>query len=157
MPSGGHNRKPHLQAVREGNPGKRDIGDPVVLPPSALIEPDWSDLFPSEDDVAEEAGRLWKKLAPTLVRSVGLVGEQQVTLEEYCTAVARVRQNERALSREGMLISGAMGGQVKNPRTTVLNQYRATIRSLTGELGLSPASASRITRPESSNDDDPFD
>jgi hypothetical protein len=39
----------------------------------------------------------------------------------------------------------------------VLNQYRSHLRSLTGELGLSPASATRITRPESSDEDDPFD
>jgi P27 family predicted phage terminase small subunit len=104
-----------------------------------------------------DAANLWKQLAPTLARSVGLVGEQQVVLEDYCTTVARIRQGERAISREGMVIPGAMGGKVKNPWTTVLNQYRAHLRSLIGELGLSPASATRITRPESSDEDDPFD
>jgi P27 family predicted phage terminase small subunit len=99
----------------------------------------------------------WRQLAPTLARSVGLVGEQQVVLEDYCTTVARIRQGERAISREGMVIPGAMGGRVKNPWTTVLNQYRSHLRSLIGELGLSPASATRITRPESSDEDDPFD
>jgi P27 family predicted phage terminase small subunit len=157
MPSGGRNKKPALAVVREGNPGKRPVQDSAVLPPSALLEPDWAEMFPDDESVVAEASRQWRKLAPTLARSVGLVGEQQVTLEEYCVCVARIRQNERALSTEGMLISGAMGGQVKNPRTTVLNQYRSHLRSLTGELGLSPASATRITRPESSDDDDPFD
>lgn len=157
MATPGRKPKPQLQVVREGNPGKRPVADSVQLPPSALIEPDWAALFPDEVEVSTEASQQWRKLAPTLARSVGLVGEQQVTLEEYCTAVARIRQNERALSREGMLISGAMGGMVKNPRTTILNQYRTSIRSLTGELGLSPASATRITRPESSDDEDPFD
>ena len=154
MPRGGHNVKPALAVVKEGNPGKRPVKDSVVLPPSAVVEPDWSEL---EESVANEASMLWRKLAPTLVRSVGLVGEQQVTLEEYVLTVARIRQGERAIARDGMVVPGAMGGVVKNPWTTVLNQYRSHLRSLTGELGLSPASATRITRPESSDEDDPFD
>jgi P27 family predicted phage terminase small subunit len=150
----GRKPKPALAVVKEGNPGKRPVKDSAKLPPSALIEPDWSDL---EETVANEATAMWRKLAPTLSRAVGLVGEQQVTLEEYCITVARIRQGERTLASEGMVIPGAMGGVVKNPWTTVLNQYRSHLRSLTGELGLSPASATRITRPESSDDDDPFD
>ena len=155
MPRGGHNAKPALAVVKEGNPGKRPVRDSVTLPPSALREPDWSKLLDAE--AAGDAGALWKQLAPTLARSVGLVGEQQVTLEDYCVTVARIRQGERAISRDGMVIPGAMGGMVKNPWTTVLNQYRPHLRSLIGELGLSPASATRITRPESSDEDDPFD
>lgn len=157
MPSGGHNKKPALAVVREGNPGKRPVAESVVLPPSAVVEPDWSDRFPGEDDVATEASVMWRKLAPVLVRSVGLVGEQQVALEEYCTAVVRIRQNERELSREGMLISGAMGGKVKNPRTTILNQYRGTLVTATSKLYLSPQDAAGSARPESSSDEDPFD
>lgn len=155
MATAGRKPKPALQVVREGNPGKRPVKDSAKLPPSALVEPDWSQTL--DDESAVTASILWRKLAPTLARSVGLVGEQQVTLEEYCTTVARIRQGERALSREGLVIGGAMGGVVKNPWTTVLNQYRSHLRSLTGELGLSPASATRITRPESSDEDDPFD
>ena len=154
MTAPGPKPKPTLAVVKEGNPGKRPIRDSVILPPSEVVEPDWSTL---EETVATEALALWRKLAPTLVRSVGLVGEQQVVLEEYCLTVARIRQGERAIAANGMVIPGAMGGMVKNPWTTVLNQYRSHLRSLTGELGLSPASATRITRPESSDEDDPFD
>ena len=154
MATPGRKPKPALAVVKEGNPGKRPLKDSAKLPPSALVEPDWSHL---EEQVAGDCASLWRKLAPTLSRAVGLVGEQQVTLEEYVLTVARIRQGERALSNEGMVLPGSMGGVVKNPWTTVLNQYRAHLRSLTGELGLSPASATRITRPESSDEDDPFD
>lgn len=157
MATPGRKPKPALQVVKEGNPGKRPVKDSAKLPPSALIEPDWADLLPGDDSVAATAGRMWKRNAPTLARSVGLVGEQQEVLVDYCITWARIEQGERALSRDGMVIDGAMGGVVKNPWTTVLNQYRSHLRSLIGELGLSPASATRITRPESSSDDDPFD
>lgn len=155
MATPGRKPKPKLQVVKEGNPGKRPVKESVVLPPSAVVEPDWSAF--GDEELASEASGLWRKLAPTLVRSVGLVGEQQVTLEEYVLTVVRIREGERAIKAQGMVVPGAMGGVVKNPWTTVLNQYRAHLRSLTGELGLSPASATRITRPESSDDDDPFD
>ena len=155
MPSGGHNRKPALAVVREGNPGKRAVKDAVALPPSALLEPDWAELLP--EDGAKIAAGLWRKLGPTLSLSAGLVGEQQEVLVDYCVTWARIVENERAITREGMLVEGVMGGMNKNPRTTVLNQYRAHMRSLVGELGLSPRAAAGIARPESSDDEDPFD
>lgn len=150
-----------MAAIREGNPGKRPLKDAVVLPPSALREPDWSELIPGRgaDQVRARgtAAGLWRKLAPTLVRSVGLVGEQQETLVDYCVTWARIEQGERAVSTQGMVVPGAMGGSVKNPWTTVLNQYRSHLRSLIGELGLSPSAASRLARPEAATEDDPFD
>lgn len=155
MPSGGHNRKPALAVVREGNPGKRAVKDSVIMPPSALVEPTWSELLP--EDGATLAAKMWAKLAPTLALSAGLVAEQQEVLVDYCLTWARIIENERAITREGMLVEGVMGGMNKNPRTTVLNQYRAHMRSLVGELGLSPRAAAGIARPESSDDDDPFD
>lgn len=152
--------KPALQVVREGNPGKRPVRDSVVLPPSALREPDWSALISGEgveeERVRATAAELWRRLAPTLFRSVGLVGEQQETLVDYCVTYARIEQGERALSTEGVVVRTAKG-YVKNPWTTVLGQYRAHWRSLIGELGLSPASATRLPRRDGDGEDDPFD
>lgn len=160
MPSGGQNIKPHLQAVKEGNTGHRKLKDSVVLPPSALREPNWNDLLPGRSAelvrARATAGDLWKRTAPTLVRSAGLVGEQQEVLVDYCLTWARIVQGERALSRDGVVILTDRG-TAKNAWTTVLNQYRAHLRSLVGELGLSPAAATRLSRPETPDEDDPFD
>ena len=160
MATRGPKPKPALQVVREGNPGRRQLKDSVVLSPSDLQEPDWDDWFPGKHAESTRARltakRLWSKLAPTLSRSVGLVGEQQETLVEYCVTYARIEQGERAISLGGMVVDTERG-QVKNAWTAPLNQYRAHLRSLIGELGLSPASATRITRPTTEDDDDPFD
>ena len=134
--------------------------DSVVLPPSALREPDWSVLISGESDeearVRSTAAEMWRRLAPTLFRSVGLVGEQQETLVDYCVTYARIEQGERALSVEGVVVRTAKG-YVKNPWTTVLGQYRAHWRSLMGELGLSPASATRIPKRGDDGEGDPFE
>jgi len=153
--------RPALAILRDGNPGQHRLRESVVLPPSPLVEPTWAELLPgekSEDQrVQTTAATTWRKLAPTLARSVGLVGEQQEALVDYCITWARIEQGERALSRTGLLVPGR-GGQVRNPWTTVLNQYRAHLRSLIGELGLSPSAATRLHRPDAGGDDeDPFD
>jgi len=132
----------------------------VVLPPSEVIEPVWSDIFDGASAeskrAAATASALWQKLAPTLVRSAGLVGEQQESLVDFCVTWARIEQGERAISRTGMVVA-TEHGNVRNPWSTVLNQYRANLRSLLGELGLSPLAATRLRCPDRPSDDDPFD
>lgn len=39
-------RKPHLQVVREGNPGKRPLIESATVPLSELEEPDWTKTLP---------------------------------------------------------------------------------------------------------------
>jgi P27 family predicted phage terminase small subunit len=157
----GRKPKPYLQAVREGNPGHRRLNRGAVLT-GELAEPDWSDVLPGSGEQLRArriARELYRKLAPALARSAGLSGEMRSVLVDYCICVARIDQGERALSRRGVLVKVSDRNEwVKNPWTTVLHQYRAQFRSLIGELGLSPASASRITPgPDLDDDDDPFD
>lgn len=150
--------KPYLQAVKEGNPGRRKL-EPGLILSSPLAEPDWLALLPGKGEMQRArnvAREMWRRLAPVLARSAGLSGEQAETLADYCVTWARIDQGERALSRQGVVMPGIMGGLVKNPWTTVLHQYRAHFRSLVGELGLSPAAATRIKPPADEPGDDPF-
>ncbi len=157
-------RKPRALHVveREGNPGHRARTEGVVLPPTELVEPDWNYRLPGDraDAVTLRARchELWTRLAPVMSRSVGLVRAQQSLFDDYVLVVARIEQGERALSEGGMVVDSARG-YVKSPWTTPLNQYRAHLRSLIGELGLSPSAAARLRRPAEVGDadDDPFD
>ena len=156
----GQKPKPHIQAVREGTfrPDRNSEG--ARFTPLDPIEPDWSELLPgdSSEDVRGKAADVWARTIPALVVSAGLTDPQRETAIEYCVTVARLWQAERELSRTGLVVETERGN-VKSPWVTIAHQYRSHFRSLVGELGLSPASATRITPPEfrESEDDGVFD
>lgn len=151
--------RPYLAAVREGNPGHKKLRRGMVLS-GDLAEPDWATMLPGPGEmtrVRRIARETWRRLAPALTRSAGLSGEMTMTLQEYCVCVARIDQGERSLSRDGVLVRGPRGTQVRNPWGAALNQYRSHLRSLTGELGLSPSSAGSVAGADVDDEDDPFD
>ncbi|MEW1754692.1 P27 family phage terminase small subunit [Streptomyces angustmyceticus] len=149
--------KPHLQAVREGTFREDRQSAGVRFAPADPVEPDWELHLPGEreeDALAREtAAGAWARTVPALVVAAGLSNTQRDTAIEYCVTWARLVQAERHLSSEGLVVPTERGN-VKNPWTTIAHQYRAHFRSLVGELGLSPAAATRLTPPESGGDDD---
>ncbi|MFG3349212.1 P27 family phage terminase small subunit [Streptomyces sp. NPDC048018] len=151
----GQKPKPHIQAVREGTYRPDRNSEGARFAPLSPVEPDWSELLPGDDPegVRGKAADVWARTIPALVHSAGLTDAQRETAIEYCVTVARLWQAERELSRSGLVVETERGN-VKSPWVTIVNQYRAHFRALTGELGLSPASATRITPPESGGDDD---
>lgn len=149
--------KPYLSVVREGNPGKRPLKEGMKLAPSKVLEPKWSDFFPGtnrgELRARKTAAALWASTASVLERSAGLTNAQAQVLIDYCVTWARIQQGERKISIEGAIVLSERGW-VKHPWTTILNQYRTNFRSLTGELGLSPAAATRIEVGDLDGDED---
>lgn len=161
MAVSGAKPKPHLTAVREGTYRADRQSPGASFAPSAPREPDWDEVMPGRSkghkDVRAKAASVWATTIPALVMSAGLTDPQRETAVEYCITAARIWQAERELSRQGLVVETERG-MVKNPWITIVNQYRSHFRSLTGELGLSPSSAARITPPESGGeDDDVFD
>lgn len=153
MATAGRKPKPHLAAVREGTFREDRNSAGAKFAPHDPTEPDWSEIMPGDEEVATKAAQVWATTVPALIMSAGLTNAQRETAIEYCISAARIWQGERVLSREGMTVMTERG-MVKHPMTTVLNAYRSHFRSLTGELGLSPSSASRITPPENGDDED---
>ncbi|MEU8371205.1 phage terminase small subunit P27 family [Micromonospora tulbaghiae] len=158
-------KKPVLQVVREGNPGKRPVPESVKLPPADLDEPDWTDVFPVVRDknlqalnrrAREVARREWRRIVPVLKHAVGLAAVDATLLHDYCLCVARIDQCERDLSTRGLLMEGERGWQ-KNGATTIVSQYRAQLKVYIRELGLSPSARTGFSPPKDDDDDDPFD
>lgn len=150
-------KKPALQVVREGNPGKRAIAPGVVTPPAELAEPDWALTFCGSDAenerCAEVASAEWCRIVPVLKYTAGIGDVDTATLQDFCICVARIDQCEREISRNGLLMAGERGMQ-KNGATTIVGQYRSQLARYIGELGLSPSARGRIQPPENGGDDD---
>lgn len=159
-------KKPHLQAVREGNPGKRALKEGLRLPEAELAEPDWNETFPSVREqpmqavnrrAREVARREWRRVVPVLKYTAGLAAVDTAALQDYCVCVARIDQCERDISRRGMLVEGERGWQ-KNGATTVVSQYRAQYKIYLREFGLSPSARVNLAPPGDDDDgDDVFD
>ncbi|MGW3229427.1 P27 family phage terminase small subunit [Kitasatospora sp. NPDC001095] len=151
----GRKPKPHLTALREGTFRADRHTEGARFEPVDPIEPDWFELLPGDqaEDVRQFAAGVWARVVPALVVSAGLVDSQREVATDFCVTAARIWQGERELSREGLVVETERG-RVKNPWTTIVTGYRSHLRALVGELGLSPASATRITPPETGGDDD---
>lgn len=154
-------KKPHLQVVREGNPGKRAVEPGLQLPPAELVEPDWSEIFPDNEDETlavlnarcrEVAAREWARIVPVLKHAAGIAAVDFTALHDYCVCVARIDQCEQAISRNGMLMLGERGWQ-KNGATTIVSQYRAQYKIYLREFGLTPSARVGI-KPAGDGDDD---
>ncbi len=150
-------KKPALQVIREGNPGKRAVSPGVVTPPAELEEPDWKQVFPGSDHENQRciavASAEWQRIVPVLKYTAGIGDVDTAVLRDYCICVARIDQCEREISRNGLLMQGERGMQ-KNGATTIVGQYRSQLARYIGELGLSPSARGRIQPPENGGDDD---
>ncbi|MET9425660.1 P27 family phage terminase small subunit [Streptomyces sp. NPDC006540] len=166
MAATGPKPKPHLAAVREGTFRADRNKAGARFAPVDPVEPDWEEIFPAPSrgvlakeakEIRSKAAEVWARVVPALIVSAGLTDPQRETITDYCITAARIWQGERELSRTGLVVPTERG-MVKSPWTSILNAYRAHFRSLTGELGLSPSSAARLTPPEDGDDDgDIFD
>ncbi|RZD93260.1 phage terminase small subunit P27 family [Streptomyces albidoflavus] len=155
-------KKPALQVIREGNPGKRTVPQSAAVPLSELVEPDWRETFRPVDGPKQEsvnarcrsvASREWQRVVPVLKIAVGLGEVDTTVLKDYCISAARIDQCERELSEHGLLVRGERGWQ-KNGATTIAGQYRSQLARYIRELGLSPSARTVITAPDPDDSDD---
>ena len=125
------------------------------LPATCPVEPRWADLLPGRTNVTLRAdcGRVWASLVPELDRHRVLARVDEVLVIDACVCVARIRQCERALAREG-LTRMTEHGLAKNPLTTVVAAYRTQLRAYVAELGLSPSSRARLPWDTDDGDDE---
>ncbi|MGB3043907.1 MAG: phage terminase small subunit P27 family [Xanthobacteraceae bacterium] len=93
----------------------------------------------------------WKRIMPSLVERRILTAPDLGQLENYCMAMAIVRQMERKLKVEGCTYTDARGSIKRHPATAIFADNMNRARLLACELGLTPVSRGR---PDVSDDDD---
>ena len=98
------------------------------------------ELVPIPDDLPAEAQAVWRSVLREFGHTGVIRGADGDVMRIYCETVARYEKASRLLDQSGPLIKGARGGVlVKNPLHQVVRDNAVLVRSLAGELGLTPA------------------
>jgi len=91
-----------------------------------------------------EAKKLWRYFAARLAEVRVLTDLDQQPLAVYCTAAARLAKAEAAIAKLGEVVKTAAGFAAANPWIGIAGKCTETMLRYGAELGLSPASRTRI-------------
>lgn len=131
----GRPRKPTRLKVLEGDrPDRIPTGEPLPSD-GEVVAPGWL------DDVALE---VWGDLAPDLIAKGVLTAWDVEAFAMACDAVAQYREARALVHAEGVTVTGAMGGQVRNPAAQVMRDAAAQFAQLAGRFGLTPADRAKL-------------
>lgn len=160
------NKRPRLQLIKEGNPGKRaqrDLKRGLVAKAETPVEPRWGDVLPSvagDKDQQVRVKRLrawaseaWAEVVPGLDAAGLLARADRQILIDHCVAWAMVRECYREIAQLGVL-AHTQAGLVRNPAVTVLAQQRERMKHTTQHLGLSPLARDALKGGEGQDDDE---
>ena len=132
-------RKPKPTAMRraEGNRGKRAWNHDEPTPPDALPR-----CPPHLSPVARNE---WRRLAGTLHGMGVLTVIDRAALAAYCQAWGRWVEAEEKLKETPVLFKTPSGYVQQSPWLTIANKQLELMGRYMAELGLTPASRSRVT------------
>jgi P27 family predicted phage terminase small subunit len=100
------------------------------------------------------ASRKWKEVVTGLKR-LGLIDTIDLThIEGLCRNYQIAKQADRVIDREGIVITGVMGGLVANPACSVSAKAWGAVRQYGNELGLNHLSRQRMESTATQVEDD---
>ncbi|MCF3934148.1 phage terminase small subunit P27 family [Acuticoccus sp. M5D2P5] len=138
-------RKPVPTAMKRanGNPGKRKLN---------AHEPRPADVRPHcPSHLSPLAKAEWRRIAGTL-HDMGVVTTvDRAALAAYCQAYGRWVEAERKLAEGPTLIKAPSGYVQQSPWLSVANKQLELMGKYMAELGITPASRSRIALPASTS------
>ena len=137
-------RKPKPTALKliDGNPGKRPIN---------ANEPKTTGGKPTcPSHLSPTAKSEWKRISGTLHEMGILTAVDRAALAAYCQAYARWVDAEKKLAATPALIKTPSGYVQQSPWLSVANKQMELMGRFMAELGITPASRSRIAVPDDS-------
>lgn len=131
----------------------------VTAPQTASDNPELY-LTPSQvpAELRGELARLqWRTLLEDLAaENRRLPASQKMIVLGYCSAAQLLADSEDSIMNDGILIEGGREGRRRNPALSSKIQALGLVRSYAAEIGLSPASASRLPLPAIEEEFNPF-
>lgn len=142
-------KKPTAWRRAEGNRGKRAWNHAEPKPPEGT--PD------CPDHLSEEARAEWHRLVDTLVSMGVITIVDRAVLAAYCQAYGRWVEAEQKLKEAPLLFKTPSGYVQQSPWLNIANRQMELIGRYMAEIGLTPASRSRIAIANSANEPEPID
>ncbi len=146
MGSRGPLPKPTALKIAAGNPGRRTLNDREPVPPTGQIKP------PRCLGLSESALKIWRELAPTLVRMKTLTTADAVLFGRYCELLARwlvlkefLRLNEAAGTTYPIKDdAGKIRYMAELPQAAEWRKIGVELRQYEQQFGVGAAYRSRI-------------
>lgn len=129
-------RKPTAWRRMEGNRGKKAWNHAEPVPPGGV--PD------CPEHLSDEARAEWHRLVETLVSMGVITIVDRAVLAAYCQAYGRWVEAEEKLKETPLLIKTPSGYVQQSPWLGIANRQMELMGRYMAEIGLTPASRSRI-------------
>lgn len=126
--------------TRGAKAAPQPVSDPVRKVPAAPKE------------MSPEAKKEWKRVMPVLVERRVLSGADIAACERYCEATGDIAIARAAIASDGAYVANRLGELKRHPAFATLRESTAEARRWAAELGLTPASRSRVSG-EADDDD----
>lgn len=110
----------------------KPVSDPITKSPLA------------PKDMSTEAKAEWKRVMPVLVERRVLSGADLAAVERYCEATGDIAIARAAIATDGAYVPNRLGELKRHPAFATLRESTAEARRWAAELGLTPASRSRV-------------
>lgn len=145
----GRKPKPTAQRIANGNAGHRAINK---------SEPDFDHVTNIEPPVwlPDTAQDMWQHIMPQLLSQGILRMTDLHNVEAFCMAYHRWRQAEDDVTKNGVVVTGAMGGPIKNPALTAVSEAKKQMIQFGSLLGLDPSSRTRLIGKKPPEEQNPF-
>ncbi|WP_108663811.1 phage terminase small subunit P27 family [Acuticoccus kandeliae] len=136
----GRKRVPTAMKRANGNPGKRKLNENEPQPPSTKPY--------CPEHLSPTAKREWRRIAGTLHEMGVVTSVDRAALAAYCQAYGRWAEAEQKLAEGPTLIKTPSGYVQQSPWLGVANRQMELMVKYMSELGITPASRSRIALPD---------
>ena len=131
--------KPTEQKLREGNPGKRKLPEPVKVEGRPLPE-----SLQAPEHLAPEAKEAWDRIVPTLEQVGILDGVDMMALEAMVTQWARAKQAGRVVDEFGHAALGSTGQLVEHPALGTERAAMSLFLKFAEHYALTPVARTRL-------------
>ncbi len=102
--------------------------------------------------LAAEGKAEWRRVVPELIERGTVTEADLSSVELYCAAVGDALVARKTITKEGSTVENRLGEIKRHPAYSTLREMQGEARRWAAELGLTPASRSRVAQ-EAPDDD----